>query len=150
MEIVIATAEDSEELEAKLDHLHDLLRQPYEQLQRCSPFVAFFALCQVFLSAQAVAGIVEGETMPFGALIDLGLSALGIFYCGLVLFWVGSVGDAFRRTKSKLNRPKVGRTAHNARLAACVPARLPACLPARPGADAAAALVWLGGVRHRC
>ena len=90
MELAIATAEGAADLEAKLDHLHDVCHQPYQQLQRFSAFAAWVVLAQSLLVAHAVAGLAEGAKMPLGSLLDSGMVLLGTFFVFLFLFWVGT------------------------------------------------------------
>ena len=117
VEDAIATARGPTDLQARLQHLHELLKQPYDEIDRFSPPIVFGLCFCLVMFAQGVTRLAvvpvpdcsvdpecwRGIVGYAGAVLNAGI---GFFFFFLFLFYLGSVGDAFDRTKRALNSPK--------------------------------------------
>ena len=123
VEQAIATANGAADLQVRLQHLHELLRQPYDEIDRFSPCIVAFLICQFAFLAN---GIIRISMRPaidcsaaaasdclrdyvsnyFGAVVQL---SLALYFFPTFLFFMGSVGESFERSKRALQCPKVCR-----------------------------------------
>lgn len=94
VEDAIANADGAADLENRLHHLHQLLRQPYDEINEFSTLVFF---CLLFFTTLSVVGVTFATTAPaydgsFLAMLayvlwGFGGNFLGYFFTFLFLFW---------------------------------------------------------------
>ena len=161
VEHAVATANGGAELQVRLQHLHELLKQPYDEIDKFSPSMAAGLL---FCIATSVHGIARLTLMPapdcsaaFGSsdcwrgVLSFGgaviSAAIGVLFFPMFLFFLGTVGDSFERTKKALLCPKVRVQRHRPLFkdSSVLHRRVVGGIGVHTGAPGAAAAVWQRG-----
>ena len=101
-------ADGASDLQGKLSHLHELLRQPFVQLNHLSTFVLLCETGLLFFAIGLVLRLAIGDYSGGGQVSnDMRILSIMVSTFFAVLFWSAVPGDEFQQVRSLLNSPDV-------------------------------------------